>query len=176
MNKIKTEQMPISEDHQNHSVSRWFVLSAGAILAISGIAKVWSAFGGIKLLAVVDPIFGIRFGHLMPAAGVAEIVIALVCVFNKSHKQGLGLVAWFSTSLVLYRFDLWWMHWKLPCSCLGTFTDALHITPQVADNIMKVILAYLFVGGYTLLVLNWWQNCAAIEGDSFSLKSGPSVK
>lgn len=63
------------------SFSNWFTLSAGVILGITGIAKVWSGLGNSKLLAVVDPIIGIKFGHLMLVVGVAEIVIALVCFF-----------------------------------------------------------------------------------------------
>jgi hypothetical protein len=61
----------------------WFILSAGAILATTGIAKVWSALGSSKYLAVIDPIFGVQFGQLFLVVGTAEIVIALVCFFSK---------------------------------------------------------------------------------------------
>ncbi len=128
-----------------------FVKVAGTILAITGIAKVWSGFGNSKFLAVVDPIIGIKFGTLMLLVGVAEIAIALVCFFSKRQTLALGLVAWMSTNFVVYRLGLWWMDWKKPCSCLGNFTDALHISPQTADNIMKVLLAYLLIGSFGLL-------------------------
>ena len=136
-------------------VHRVFILSAGAILAITGIAKIWSSLiGSSKFLAVVDPIIGIKFGLLMLAVGVAEIVIAAVCFFSKRQTLALGLVAWMSTNFVVYRLGLWWMDWHRPCSCLGNLTDALHISPQTADNIMKVLLAYLLIGSYGLLI---WQ-------------------
>jgi hypothetical protein len=48
---------------------------------------------------------------------------------------------------------MWWMHWKRPCGCLGNLTDALHISPVLADDIMKVVLAYLFISSYGLLGL-----------------------
>ena len=133
---------------------KWFVLSAGAILAITGIAKVWSGFGNSQFLAVVDPIIGIEFGQLMLAVGAAEIVIALVCFFSKRQTLVLGLVTWISTSFVVYRLGLWWMGWHRPCNCLGNLTDALHISPQLADNIMKGVLAYLLIGSYGILI---WQ-------------------
>jgi len=57
---------------------------------------------------------------------------------------------------VVYRLGLWWMHWHRPCSCLGNLTDALHISPQVADNVMKVLLAYLLIGSYGLLIWKRW--------------------
>ena len=139
------------------SLARKFVLSAGVILAFTGIAKAWSGLGNSKFLAVVDPIIGIKFGTLMLLVGVAEIAIALVCFFSKRQTLALGLVAWMSTNFVVYRLGLWWMDWKKPCSCLGNLTDAVHISPQLADNIMKVLLAYLLIGSYGLLVWQWKQ-------------------
>jgi Methylamine utilisation protein MauE len=139
---------------------KWFVQSAGAVLAVTGVGKVWSGLGDSKFLAVVDPIIGIRFGHLMLAVGVAEIVFALVCFFNKRQTLALGLVAWLSTNFVIYRLGLWWMDWHRPCSCLGNLTDALHISPQTADNIMKVVLAYLLIGSYGLIFWQWRQGRA----------------
>ena len=138
-----------------YSFLKVFVFSAGAILAITGIAKIWSGLGNSKFLAVVDPIIGIKFGQLMLVVGVAEIVIALVCFFSKRQTLVLGLVAWMSTNFVVYRVGLWWMDWKKPCSCLGNLTDALHISPQTADNIMKVLLAYMLIGSYGLLIWQW---------------------
>lgn len=150
---------------------RKFYLSAGAILAVTGAAKVWSAFGNSKFLALVDPIVGIKFGPLMLMVGVVEIAIALVCFFSKRQTLALGLVAWMSTNFVVYRIGLWWMGWKKPCSCLGNLTDALHITPQTADNIMKVLLAYLLIGSYGLLI---WQWRAGRRSSGAGLGTSPS--
>jgi len=64
------------------AIHRSFALSSGLILGLTGIAKVWTAFGQVKLLTVPDPIVGISFKHLMLAVGVAELVIAAVCLFH----------------------------------------------------------------------------------------------
>lgn len=151
---IATEAAELG-DRTGGSFPKWFALSAGMILVVTGIAKVWSGLGDSKFLAVVDPIIGIKFGRLMLAVGVAEIGIALVCFFSKRQTLALGLVAWMSTNFIVYRLGLWWMDWKKPCSCLGNLTDALHISPQTADNIMKVLLAYLLIGSYGLLIWQW---------------------
>ena len=137
---------------------QWFSVSAGVILAITGIAKVWSGLGNSKLLAVADPIIGVHFGNLMLAVGFAEIVIAFVCFFGKRQTLALGLVAWLSTNFLFYRIGLWWMDWHRPCSCLGNLTDALHLPPQTADTAMKIILAYLLIGSYASLFWLWRQN------------------
>ena len=146
------------------SLARKFILSAGAILFITGVAKIWTGFGSSKFLAVIDPIFGIKFGQLMLAVGVAEIVIALVCFFSRRQTLALGLVAWMSTNFVVYRLGLWWIDWHRPCNCLGNLTDALHLSPQAADNIMKAVLAYLLVGSYGLMFWRWQRNRATTEG------------
>ncbi len=139
------------EGRAKSSFSRNFILSASAILAVTGIAKVWSALGSAKLLAVADPVIGITFGHLMLVVGMAEIVLALVCFFSKSPKVALGLVAWLTTNFLVYRLGLWWVGYHKPCSCLGNLTDALHISPQIADTAMKIILGYLLLGSYLAL-------------------------
>lgn len=136
-------------------VANVFNFSAAGILVFTGIAKIWSGLGNSKFLAVVDPIIGIKFGQLMLAVGAAEIVVALVCFFSKRQTLALGLVAWMSTNFVVYRLGLWWMDWHRPCSCLGNLTDALHLRPETADNIMKVLLAYLLIGSYGLLICRW---------------------
>ena len=138
--------------HLISAYCNWFSSIAGAILLTTGVAKLWSAVGDSKFLAVVDPIIGLTFGHLMLAVGLVEFVVALVCLFSKRQTLALGLVAWISTNFVVYRLGLWWIGWKKPCSCLGNLTDALHISPQLADNIMKIVLAYLLIGSYGLLL------------------------
>lgn len=109
------------------------------------------------LLQRDDPLFGISFRHLLLLAGLVELVIALLCVFKSKLKSNVLLIAWLSTSLLAYRITLWAMNWRLPCHCLGNLTDVLNISPQVADNIMKGVLAYLVISSYAMLLLLWCQ-------------------
>lgn len=145
------------------NVLGWFIHSAAMILIVTGAAKVWTAFGGVRLLTMADPIVGMPFKYLMLSVGLAEIAIALVCFFSKRQTLALGLVAWLSTNFVIYRFGLLWMDWHRPCNCLGNLTDALHIPPQTADNIMKVVLAYLLIGSYGLLIWQWRKRRELID-------------
>jgi hypothetical protein len=41
---------------------------------------------------------------------------------------------------------------------MGSLTEALHLSPEAADNIMKVVLAYLLAGSCSLLIWQWRQN------------------
>ncbi len=144
----------------------WFILTAGGVLVITGAAKIWTGLGDSKFLAVVDPIIGITFGPLMLAVGLAEITVALACFFGKRQPLALGLIAWLATNFLIYRLGLWWMDWKRPCGCLGNLTDALHLSPQAADNVMKVILAYLLVGSLGLLICRRLENHKAMTQET----------
>jgi len=55
------------------------------------------------------------------------------------------------------------MNWVEQCSCLGNLTDALHIRPETADNIMKLLLAYMLIGSYGLLI---WQRSRRREANT----------
>jgi len=164
MNQTNAEKSWFWDEQSDKSVARWFFLSAAAILAVTGVAKLWTALASTKVLAVIDPIVGIQFRHLMMATGAIELTIALVCLFSKRTELSTLLVAWLSTVFLVYRLGLWWLDWKTPCSCLGTLTDALHIHPHTADNIMKIVLAYLLIGSYGLIFWHWRQKRPISDG------------
>jgi hypothetical protein len=138
--------------------SRWFVLSAGGILLITSLAKIVSAFGKAKVLENTDPVFGISFGHLMLSVGILELAVSGICLLTKKQSLSLGLTAWLATCFLAYRGGLWYLGWQRPCSCLGNLTDALHISPHVADVAMKIVLIYLLVGSYGGLLWLWKLN------------------
>ncbi len=133
-------------------ISKWFRCSAGVILAITGIVKLWGAFFGPKIMTTVDPIFGLQFGQLIVMAGLLELGTAFSCLAANS-EMSLMLIGWLATTLAAYRFGLWAIDWHHPCHCLGNLTDAVHIPPQMADSVMKFVLAYLLFGSYATLFL-----------------------
>jgi hypothetical protein len=126
----------------------WFITSAGTILAITAIAKACSAFGDSRYLLVADPVTGLHFGHLMLATATVEIIIAYLCLFSARETFALTLVAWLSTNFIVYRLALRFLGWHRPCACLGNLTDALHIPPEAADNLLKIALGYLLIGSF----------------------------
>ena len=145
----------------NSNHGRWFLPAAGGVLALTGLAKVCSAIGHARVLDVADPLIGLPFRQLMLLVGLAELFIAFLCLFTDKRQLSLLAVAWLSTNFLVYRLGLWWMGWHKPCSCLGSLTDTLHLSPPAADNVMKVILAYLLIGSYWILWCDW---CSARRG------------
>ena len=139
-----------------NKAERWekfFILSAGCILLVTGLAKVISASGKAAILENTDPLFGISFRHLMLLAGITELVVSGACFLRAKRNHSLNLVTWLATAFLVYRAGLWYIGWRRPCPCMGYVTDALHIHSQTADTIMKIILAYLLFGGYGTLLL-----------------------
>jgi hypothetical protein len=149
----------------NASAIRWFVASSSVVLCTTGFAKVWTVYGNTNLLGVSDPLLGLKFWQLMLVVGWGEIAVALVCAFSKKLMLVMGLIAWLATNFVVYRLGLWWIGWHKPCSCMGNLSDALHLKPEVADNLMKVILAYLLLGSYGLLIWQWRLRSDGTQGN-----------
>lgn len=71
----------------NRGLSAWYLLSAAIILVATGLAKLWSAFGSVRLLVVADPIAGIPFrGCYWRWAGWNWP--SLACVFQPAPAAG----------------------------------------------------------------------------------------
>ena len=84
-----------------------------------------------------------------------ELAVALVCLLGRRARLQAGLVAWLATNFVVYRLGLLWIGYHGPCRCLCSLTGALHISPETADSIMKVVLVYLLIGSYATLLWQW---------------------
>jgi hypothetical protein len=131
---------------------------SGALLSALGISKIYDSFGEAQALGAIDPIIGVQFRHLIFVLGVIESFIAVACFIIRRDNIVLILIAWISIAIAVYRTGLWLINWQQPCHCMGTLTDALHISPELADNIMKGVLAYLLIGSYGFLIHGWWQS------------------
>jgi hypothetical protein len=134
---------------------RYFIYSSAVMLLITSGAKFIGAAGHEKILAELDPIVEISTKSLILVMAIAELLTAAVCLRTKEFWPSSILIAWLATNFLAYRIILHVIGYKKPCSCLGNVTDALHISPQVADATMKIILAYLLVGSYATIFWLW---------------------
>lgn len=136
-------------------LTKFFICSAGVILTITSFAKMISSFGKARVLSISDPILLVSFRQLFWIAATIELAVSVYCVFGKSQKLKIMVIAWLSTGIFVYRLGLVWIDYKAPCPCLGRLTDTLHISPHTADLIVKVTLAYLLLGSYVALGWLW---------------------
>lgn len=133
---------------------RAFIVSAGILLMVTGLAKFITAFGSAHVLVYPEPISGIKFRTVFFTVGLLELAIAFFCFFGKRVDIQTGVLVWLSTIFVLYRLSLSWLGQK-PCHCLGNLTEALHIPSHTADTVMKIVLAYILLGSYAVLFGLW---------------------
>lgn len=143
-----------------------FVRSSAALLLIAAVAKLVSAASSAIIMTVMAPIVDISYRNLFIMAGLTEFIVGIFLLFGKRPGLQMGLLAWLSTNILIYRFGLIWVGYEMPCRCLGNLTDALHISPAIADNIMKGVLAYLLVGSYASLFWLWRQRKQLASGRS----------
>jgi len=134
-----------------------FFYSTGVLLLVTAGAKLISAGGSAPILQNQDPILHVSFRHLFEIVGVIELILAGFCFVGRRPEAKAAAIAWLATGFLIYRLGLVWLGYIRPCSCLGNLTDALHIPPQTADTTMKVILAYLLIGGYGAWLWLWWR-------------------
>lgn len=151
---------------------RIYIIISGYILIITGIVKIASSLGHAGILTFQDPIFSISFRIVFQLVGFIEIGVGIFCMFFRMSVSQIFLLAWLSTMFVIYRIGLVVLDYHRPCICLGNLTDALHISSQLADNIIKVILAYLLLGSYATLFWIWRQKRKA---GATTLPSAPSA-
>lgn len=144
--------------HRESAIVSLFLYSSGAILVVTAIAKFVSACGGARILQSSDPILGISFRSVFWLVGMVELIVAIVCFFGTRAATQTQVTAWLATSFVAYRAGLLFMGYNKPCSCLGNLTDALHISTQVGDAAMKIVLAYLLLGSYGILISDWLRS------------------
>src|SRR5512133_3524063 len=68
----------------------WFLVSAGILLAVVGLAKVLNATGSARALDAPDPLLGLSFRHLMLLVGLAELLLAFFCLFTPRRWLSLS--------------------------------------------------------------------------------------
>lgn len=151
-----------------------FAYSASLLFGITAIAKIVSSYGSAKVLRIHDPVFGVSFHQMFLYAGFLELIVSAVCLFTTNVKLKNILIAWMATSIMIYRIGILCIGYHNPsCPCLGSLTDALHIAPQMADNVMEGVLAYLVIGSYSILFSLWFEKRQATLAPPFSSKLPP---
>lgn len=125
----------------------WTLRSCGAILILTGLAKIVSSQGSVPILAAADSIFALPYSTLMLSVGILEILVAVVCF---SRRIGLSkrvlVLCWITAAFFFYRTGLWWLGSKAPCMCLGSLADSLHISAHTTTILADISFGILFIG------------------------------
>ena len=140
------------------------IYSSAVLLFVTAVAKIISGFGSSRILERNDPLFQLSYRNLFLIAGILELGVAGYCILGRHIVMRIGVVAWISTVIFVYRIGVMWVGYQKSCPCLGTLTGALRISPQTADTAMQITLAYLLLGSYATLLWLWRQYPKAERG------------
>lgn len=143
----------------NRWFSQWFVLVAGGIFFFTGLSKLISPLGGAPFPQIQDPIFGVPWGHVMMTLGVIESAVGAVCLLTSARRFSLGLIAWMTANLIVYRIGLWHLGWHR-LACPGTLIDALKLSSKTVDMAASVTSVCLLAGSCVL----FWKLPRAASG------------
>jgi hypothetical protein len=127
---------------------RWFIYSAVVLLSVSASAKLISSGGTAKILARPDALLPLTNQQLLWLVGGIELAVVFFCIASKRNWLSAIIISWLATCFWLYRLGLLWVGYTKACSCLGTMTDSIGISPDTADTIAKCIAGYLLLGSY----------------------------
>jgi len=146
----------MSVSHLKLFIHRYYK-SVGIVLAITGLAKIVSAFGHVRILQQNDPLLNVSYQHIFEIAGFVELAVSIICMTRSNLGLKACLTGWLATIFIAYRLGSMWSGFKRPCPCLGSLTDDLHISQHAAGIFLRIVLAYLLVGSYGTLFWLWRQ-------------------
>ena len=134
-----------------HAITNVFLRFAAAILIITALLKLVSAFGNSKILFHYDPIFGQKNRVVYAEVAGVEMMIAFYLLLAKNSFYKLTGVVWLCANFMFYRVGLAWMGVRKPCSCLGNAADWLPWLARNQEFISWTLLVFLFMGSSVLL-------------------------
>jgi uncharacterized membrane protein YGL010W len=157
---------------------RWhrpFLLSSGALLLLTGSAKIWSSLGTARILAMQDELLLLNNRELMIGAGLLELVVAGVLFRCRNTVFSATVLFWLSANFALYRLGMLFTKSTI-CPCLGSLYEKLGLKPEVFDNLLKLIVAYFVLGSIAVLWSYRSRLQCAHEHSLNALKRMPLLK
>lgn len=131
-----------------------FIFVAGAILMLTGTGLVLGASASAHQLGIHDPILGVPFRYLMLSVGMAELLVAFLCLFTNKRALSLGLMAWLAAVFLAYRIGLWNEGWH---HSSGFMVAPLNLSPRMTDAITSLTLFILLIGSCIMLMKVLWR-------------------
>jgi hypothetical protein len=141
----------MNRSNYQRAAEKFFVHSVAAILLLTALAKVFSAGGSARILSLNDPLLMIPTRSVLLLAAVVELGVAAFLLRAGRTEGNCLLVLWLGTVFIAYRLFLAWLAPGQPCPCLGTVADNLPLRPQTVDLLLRLAIAYLFLGSALLL-------------------------
>jgi hypothetical protein len=101
-------------------------------------------------------------GTVLLAAAVVEYGLAAVLMFRRNRALRFGLLAWFSTVCVLYRYTLAAYGSTAACGCMGVWSpDHTMWTTAISLGALVILAAVGWLGSIALIARRCGWGCLA---------------
>jgi hypothetical protein len=141
---------------------RLFFIFSACFLAVTGIAKLYSATGTAKLLSQSDEFLHVNLRLLMIATGVVELLLAAYLSLGSNNRAKAIALLWLSSNFILYRFANSLLGIEY-CPCLGTLGQKLPISQGNLNALLTAaVLVWLF--GSLSVLQGWWHRDTLLDG------------
>ena len=134
---------------------KWFLVSAFAVLLLTGGTKIWSAAGDVPLLDRTEGVFGVAHRWVYLGSGLLELGIAGYLILGRNSQMKLALLLSLGMSFAGYRVCRRMLNISEPCSCLGTVTEWLGRFERLVEPALLILVGYFIVGSFSFLAMRF---------------------
>ena len=133
----------------------YFLDLAAVIFFVLAAFNLLGFVGSADALNWPDPLFQLGNRWVLVICGGLELLVSAVLLTGKSQWLKLGLLAWLTTNLLVYRIGLWLGGASNFGDCLGNYIDWFLISPRTMGMVTNGLLGFMLTGSYAFLAFNW---------------------
>ncbi len=138
--------------------SNSFIWISAVVLCLTAAAKLVAVSQEQQILAAPDPLFSFwTVREVLVVAAVVELTVGLVLV---SRRAGIPFklqsVLWLALVFLAYHTALSALGFHGYCSCLGKWTDWMHLSQDQANTAVRAVLFWFLGGSSVLLLTHRW--------------------
>lgn len=131
---------------------RVYYVSIAIILVMASLLKLLAVDGSQALLNEPDLVFNVPNRLLLKGTALIELAVGIFLIGKADKKHKALVVAWLATSFLIYRIGIFAVSdGRGRCACLGSLTDSIPVTPDQAEMLAKLVVAYMIIGSYGIL-------------------------
>jgi hypothetical protein len=132
-----------------------YIYSAAGMLALAGLALLYTAVGEEKFQQTPDAVFQLSSGTMLIIAGLLNLVYSISVFFTGNLMNQGFQIMWVGLNYLVYHVGMVLFHAKSPYPMLQLTGWRFGLKAQTATGCWNLLTAYLLMGGLLFLMLEW---------------------